>query len=119
MHRENSRPDIDGLRALAVLSVMFFNAGIGPFSGGYVGVSSLPYTNREINASTQALLDDLNDPDQRAGLNTMLRGLAFFQSNVGENQRPLDAMGSDQKTFRELVHTEMIEIERTLAERGY
>ena len=32
------RPDIDGLRAVAVLSVLFFHSGFGAFSGGYVGV---------------------------------------------------------------------------------
>lgn len=32
------RPDIDGLRAVAVLSVLFFHSGFGIFSGGYVGV---------------------------------------------------------------------------------
>src|ERR1700759_1418014 len=32
------RPDIDGLRALAVLVVMFFHARLGPFTGGFVGV---------------------------------------------------------------------------------
>lgn len=32
------RPDIDGLRAVAVLSILFFHLGIAPFSGGYVGV---------------------------------------------------------------------------------
>jgi len=32
------RPDIDGLRAVAVLSILFFHVGIKHFSGGYVGV---------------------------------------------------------------------------------
>ena len=32
------RPDIDGLRAVAVLSIVFFHLDIPPFTGGYVGV---------------------------------------------------------------------------------
>ncbi|MEE4350576.1 MAG: acyltransferase [Pacificimonas sp.] len=32
------RADVDGLRAIAVVPVMLFHAGIYPFSGGYVGV---------------------------------------------------------------------------------
>lgn len=32
------RPDIDGLRAVAVFSVVFFHLGMYQFSGGYVGV---------------------------------------------------------------------------------
>lgn len=34
----NYRPEVDGLRAIAVLPVMFFHAGFSIFSGGFVGV---------------------------------------------------------------------------------
>jgi peptidoglycan/LPS O-acetylase OafA/YrhL len=32
------RQDIDGLRAVAVVPVVLFHAGIAPFGGGFVGV---------------------------------------------------------------------------------
>ncbi|MEP6838288.1 MAG: acyltransferase family protein, partial [Bradyrhizobium sp.] len=32
------RPEIDGLRAVAVVSVLLFHLGLPAFSGGYAGV---------------------------------------------------------------------------------
>lgn len=34
----NYRPEIDGMRALAVVPVIFFHSGIELFAGGFVGV---------------------------------------------------------------------------------
>ena len=34
----NYRPEIDGLRAIAVMPVIFFHAGFEFFNGGFVGV---------------------------------------------------------------------------------
>ena len=37
-HGQVYRPEIDGLRAVAVLAVVLFHADIAPFTGGFVGV---------------------------------------------------------------------------------
>jgi len=36
--KQNYRPDVDGLRAVAVAQVVLFHAGLTTFTGGYVGV---------------------------------------------------------------------------------
>ena len=38
MSSSQYRRDIDGLRALAVVPVVLYHAGIAPFTGGFVGV---------------------------------------------------------------------------------
>ena len=38
MNNKDYRPDINGLRAIAVLSVIFFHAGFSAFGGGFIGV---------------------------------------------------------------------------------
>jgi hypothetical protein len=41
------RPEIDGLRALAILPVILFHAGFQTFSGGFVGVGVATLTRQQ------------------------------------------------------------------------
>lgn len=42
-HSSNYRPDIDGLRAIAVLAVLFFHADHRPQIFGFAGISTLVF----------------------------------------------------------------------------
>jgi peptidoglycan/LPS O-acetylase OafA/YrhL len=53
------RPDIDGLRAIAVLAVLFFHTKIPGFSGGFVGVDIFFVISGFL--ITKVLLKDIND----------------------------------------------------------
>lgn len=50
------RPEIDGLRAIAVLPVMMFHADVGPFGSGYLGVDVFFVISGYL--ITRMLLDD-------------------------------------------------------------
>jgi peptidoglycan/LPS O-acetylase OafA/YrhL len=53
------RADIDGLRAIAVLAVVFFHAGVTPLGGGFVGVDVFFVISGYVIA--RRLLDDVNE----------------------------------------------------------
>jgi peptidoglycan/LPS O-acetylase OafA/YrhL len=53
------RPDIDGLRAIAVIPVLFFHVGIPAFSGGFVGVDIFFVISGYV--ITRRLLEDLSN----------------------------------------------------------
>ncbi|HET7205116.1 MAG TPA: acyltransferase family protein [Terriglobales bacterium] len=52
------RPDIDGLRAVAIVPVLLFHAGISRFSGGYVGVDVFFVISGYL--ITNLILDDIS-----------------------------------------------------------
>src|SRR5262249_13391208 len=59
------RPDIDGLRALSVIAVILYHAGVPGFRGGYIGVdvffviSGYLITQQLTQASSGGILDRL------------------------------------------------------------
>ena len=55
------RPEIDGLRAVSVILVMFFHGGFESFSGGFVGVDVFFVISGYL--ITSILLDDIENDD--------------------------------------------------------
>ena len=53
------RPEIDGLRSIAVVPVILFHAGFGAFSGGYIGVDVFFVVSGYL--ITSILLDELQE----------------------------------------------------------
>ena len=51
------RPEVDGLRCVAVVAVILYHAGLGPFPGGYVGVDIFFVISGYL--ITSILVDDL------------------------------------------------------------
>ena len=54
------RPEIDGLRSVAVVPVILFHAGLGLFSGGFVGVDIFFVISGYL--ITTIILERLNGP---------------------------------------------------------
>ena len=50
------RPEIDGLKALAMMAVVLFHAGFGWFKGGFVGVDVFFVISGYLIATTPAFL---------------------------------------------------------------
>lgn len=72
----NYRPEIDGLRAISVLSVILFHAGFDQFSGGFVGVDVFFVISGYL--ITSLILSDLETGSFRLGQFYLRRARRIF-----------------------------------------
>lgn len=80
MHKLGYRPDIDGLRALAVLLVVLFHAGLG-FPGGFVGVDAFFVISGYL--ITGQILDNLNNSSFSLSQFWMRRVRRILPASIG------------------------------------
>ena len=86
MYIKNYRPEIDGLRSLAIVPVLLFHAGFKFFSGGYIGVDVFFVISGYL--ITGIILNEINENKYISILNAILplaehcRFLLFVQGNL-------------------------------------
>jgi arylsulfatase A-like enzyme len=80
--------------------------------------SRLPDPKPRVESALLQLLELVKLPEERRSLSSALLRLAYFQSEVGEAQVSIEAIGPDRKTWRSRVEAELKKTTATLARRG-
>ncbi len=99
------------LTLVVELGQVISSAGVDGHS--VVDEGLLPCSKEDIKTAVASLLThDIGD--QADFVRSAVMTLPFFQAGIGEGKKALDAPGPDEKSWREVVQTEMLELERDL-----